>query len=881
MKKNDNKFKNIYPNLRYFMNAPRKSYINYKNFTTKFLKQNQDSKTIPNSYEVCNTTTIDSKFDLNIIEGSLPLDINGNMYICQCLGTPEAFMVGDTNIVKINFSNGNANLQNRLMASPVSIAKMSLNKSKHRFDHLGLMFMSPGFGIFSYTEGMYLLPDGRLGITSDVDRPWIIDRKNIKIQGPVGKRKEWLPMMSGSALDVMGSLFSGYSNSHVIYTDTVTNELFLVNFQPRQSDNSHPCNLIKWDGKSDFKSWRVVDENGEDIEIKQSIHELIFTKDYILLADTAFIAGGEIITPWKNSPLPNPKTVVFIVDRREMIDSNPKITAKKIEIDEACIHLIAEYENPNDILNVYMLHTPATNTAEIIKSYDKDLNGNRFSNHLIGYGTLPVLDLSSVGKHCIDMKTTSVLSSNYIRDEKYCWGPYMYTYMGRQTREFTNQDLFIMFKGFKPDMLPKRIFDAYKNTDNRRISLEDMIKKNKINSNNSIARIDKEKFCIADVYEMPDKVLLYTISCIESSNENSNGYILAGVALDCKDNQKSSGHEYWIFDSTNLAKGPICKLSHKSLNNSVLFHTVYLTDKQELELDKKEVSYNVDLKQDYPLEELDKFNPEVKKIFKDIIYPYFDKNENQTHIEKTLLNLYKNRVPHSAGKEYLIGEEVVVDAPEFAQRMFDEANRMFLTTGWKIEKDKDGLLIESKPVDGPFKSSNVLVTRASSVIDINADILFKYMTSPEGYAVIDPVSDPDDHNKKPLEIYPWKEGARLEAALATTNIPMLPASDFVVLNAIDSTQNIFASKSIIHTSMPGGSKYSNAGTPTNGRERALNTFVIKMEAISETQSRVLCINYADMVGKTSSSINNLINTKVFFPPLYKRMKQAAKMLNQN
>ena len=47
----------------------------------------------------------------------------------------------------------------------------------YRFDYFGLMYLSPGLGMFSYTEGMYLLPDGRIAVTSDVDRPWVIERE--------------------------------------------------------------------------------------------------------------------------------------------------------------------------------------------------------------------------------------------------------------------------------------------------------------------------------------------------------------------------------------------------------------------------------------------------------------------------------------------------------------------------------------------------------------------------------------------------------------------------------------------------------------------------------------------------------------------------------
>ncbi len=105
---------------------------------------------------------------------------------------------------------------------------------------------------------------------------------------------------------------------------------------------------------------------------------------------------------------------------------------------------------------------------------------------------------------------------------------------------------------------------------------------------------------------------------------------------------------------------------------------------------------------------------------------------------------------------------------------------------------------------------------------------------------------------------------------------MMPVSEFVVLNAIDPATRIFASKSIIHDGCPGGSKYSDVSATAGGRVRALNTFAIKVEPITEQRCRILSINYADMAGKTGAAMNNLINTKYFLPPVYKRIAKEMR-----
>ena len=613
----------IYPRMRYFITFGRLIYQFWILVFFSF-KKRPPSTVIPASYSVCNKDTVDSQSQLFLISGEVPRNIDGSLYIAQCLGSPKAFMVGDTNIVRLDFDDGQVRLANNLMNTPASLARQGLAQTKYRFDFLGLMYLSPGLGMYSYTEGMYLLPDGRIAVTSDIDRPWVIDKFSLRTATPIGRRDEWLPMMTDSAGEVLGRLFAGYNNSHAMHTDHQTGEVFLVNYQKRQPDGEHPVFLIRWDGRGDFERWLVLNEDGEPIEIEQSLHELVFSKDYILLADTAFVTGTEMFFPWNSAPLPNEKTAVYIIDRRELKPDSKSVTAERVEVNEACIHLVAEYENPDDDLTVYMLHTPATNTAELIQEHDRDLNGRYFSRRLIGYGTLPVLDLSSIGKHVIDVKQGKVIRSQYLSQMPYTWGPYLYTYMGRQTLPFNGQDLFVMFKGFSKDMLPIRIFNAYKNTGSRRVSLEQMVGGDGLKHNNSICRIATGDLKIVDAYVFPDRVLLLTIACLEAKDDRHSGYVIAGVVTDQVVEGRSSGHEYWLFPADNLAGGPICKLGHPKLNNSTLFHTVYIPSSKVWNIKNHTPPYRISIREDYPEGEIIKWGDGVLSVFRDVIWPYFD-----------------------------------------------------------------------------------------------------------------------------------------------------------------------------------------------------------------------------------------------------------------
>jgi hypothetical protein len=196
--------------------------------------------------------------------------------------------------------------------------------------------------------------------------------------------------------------------------------------------------------------------------------------------------------------------------------------------------------------------------------------------------------------------------------------------MGRQIRPYTGQDLFVMFKGFSKGILPQRIFNAYKDVESRQVPLQEMVGGTGLQHNNSVCRITTEDFAIADAYVFPDRVLLYTISCIEAADADKPGYLMAAVVTDEVGGEASSGHEYWLFAADALAQGPICKLGHPDLSNSTLFHTVYIPTGAAEAWDNSEIDYHVPVRQDYPQDEVGRWGGAVLKTFEDVVWPYFD-----------------------------------------------------------------------------------------------------------------------------------------------------------------------------------------------------------------------------------------------------------------
>jgi hypothetical protein len=220
----------------------------------------------------------------------------------------------------------------------------------------------------------------------------------------------------------------------------------------------------------------------------------------------------------------------------------------------------------------------------------------------------------------------------------------------------------------------------------------------------------------------------------------------------------------------------------------------------------------------------------------------------------------------------LIGEEYIDDGVAFAERMIAEAESVWASPGWKQESERGGILVESQSVSGVFESAGIRVMRSRGPVGAPHDKVFKFLVSPAGFAMLDPVSNGEDHHNPPIQTYPWRENSRLEAAVASAKIPFLPPAEFVVLNAIDFSTCIFVSKSILHNNKPGGSIYSGIPPVPGAKTRAINTFAAKTVPLDLDRCELFCINFVDMGIKGPAFIYNLINRR-FFAPLYKRLNK--------
>jgi hypothetical protein len=100
------------------------------------------------------------------------------------------------------------------------------------------------------------------------------------------------------------------------------------------------------------------------------------------------------------------------------------------------------------------------------------------------------------------------------------------------------------------------------------------------------------------------------VPCGAAEDNSTKGYIVSTVL-------GPNTKEVCIFDGENLAIGPVCKLSHPSLDFGFTIHTAWLP-----KIVKRTASYNIPVKQDYqPL--VDRKSRQIREMFDKYVYPHF------------------------------------------------------------------------------------------------------------------------------------------------------------------------------------------------------------------------------------------------------------------
>ncbi|MBN3947564.1 MAG: carotenoid oxygenase family protein [Nostoc sp. NMS7] len=590
----------------------------------------------------------------------------------------NTFLSGDGMIYRFDFTQPDqVTLKTQIVKPPDYVADQEdENNEFFKFHNHGVVRFSYLLGSRNLLNTAFLpikFPQEsseRLLVTYDAGRPYEINTEKLSTGNPVGQKKEWK-----SAIPLPYPFNPILSTAHPAF-DTYTHQMFTVNYGrslsnflgteegkeyqkglnnlyqdhlkkseeqklkllkeserkklllQRESikillklidkfnlfDVDDFVNLICWDDTGSLRKWNLINPDGSPIKIKQSMHQIGVTEDYVVLLDTSFTVGIEQImsnclpfpelfplgdfssyqdfSKWlrnlfKFTLKPSPDSTFYIVRREDLKEEENPVVVQKIEIPLEASHFLVDYKNPDRQITLHVAHICAWHVAEWLHSYDKSAYPEQPLNKKL-YGMQQCeMDISRMGRYVIDVSSQkpTIASKRVIDEHPYTWGPGLFTYLDRlpssgKTPERLDNIYWISF-GLWEELMTDSMLELYKDYKYRRKPLEDVLElgMGKDGIPATLFRLDtssNESMVIADSYQFPRSHIALSPQFIpRKNNEDSstNGYILCFVFTQ-KEDQKED--QIWIFDAGDLKKGPRCKLHHPELNFGFSLHATWL-----------------------------------------------------------------------------------------------------------------------------------------------------------------------------------------------------------------------------------------------------------------------------------------------------------------
>lgn len=595
------------------------------------------------------------------------------------------------------------------------------------FKDAGPSRMSPKLGNRNQLNTAFLQTRDRLLVTFDAGIPWVIDPDSMELIEPVGRMDEWLSItdpFAGFAPNLRDTVLPPHSNPAHPVCDHHKPENDFPNCQSDPSTalpNDHLLTLnysVGYKGKfrknadrvlgwvrrrairalnrakgeplpftqrvygftdlmrynfddRTLERWQLVlpdwDAENPDVEKlligEQSIHQMVITEDYIILADMAFkIEFSQLFSPYivdlleklldkalefltdlSQRKFSNDKLLrsrlelgyrlysiflkllpssqisnLYIISRADLqkcrnhpgskLNEPPKsIQVRKVTIPREISHFTADYSNPESKITLHIGHQNNTDVTEWISKYDRPVAGKQkpFENteypckRLAGM-TTGAMDVSSFGRYIVDGETGALLDSKVFSDVEHTWYPSVYTHRDlcreRSTETATEiKNLYWMCWGFSWEIIPDRIYQAYKDREFRVVHHTQLPETGKPSK---LLRLDTQTMEIVDWFDFPPghfacspQFIPKSTPCPPDQDPSTHGYIACVVLSDARDRHAGTADatpqdEFWIFDASNLGnrndspKTPaiVYKLTHSpSLNLGLTIHSIWLS----------------------------------------------------------------------------------------------------------------------------------------------------------------------------------------------------------------------------------------------------------------------------------------------------------------
>ncbi len=525
---------------------------------------------------------------LTVLSGKLPSDLDGHVLIVASVpaSADMPLLTGEGVVYRVSFSNKEARIKTRVIRTDDWYIAQKVRGTE---DDFGLIFdiaqFSATFGARNLANTALLpIMNGRLLATYDMGRPIELDPRTLHPITALGLQDSWKPSLDKGLFPMC------FVTAHPAY-DAKEQRVYAINYG--LSVLVKFLRIVRWDGSSEPEFFDVVDEQGKEVALSMLGHQMNVTENHVVILDGAFDVVGTV--PPTQSP-------IFVISKSSL-KSGEKAVAKRILIDRESTHFLADYNDSNDLLRLLLMHHNGANTGAALREGDV---GFRSGEPIAGQFFRSNSDRNVMGRHEIDVRSGNVTSKLLSNDTT--WGMGLW---GQDPRSWTKLGTaFYQSFGFNPDYLPKRDADKYQKYPfgagfKREIPLDklpDEILAPKL------VHIDHEGMQDLQSFAFEPYTLASSPTFVPRKGQTSDddGYLLVTIAGNDRD-------ELWIFDCTDLARGPLCKLSHPDLDFPFTLHSTWMPS-----LESRKPDYVVERGEDYE-KRLNELAKDKQKIARDAL----------------------------------------------------------------------------------------------------------------------------------------------------------------------------------------------------------------------------------------------------------------------
>ncbi|TDB92195.1 carotenoid oxygenase family protein [Actinomadura sp. 7K534] len=302
--------------------------------------------------------------DLEVIAGTWPDDVRGHFVVStsdQRTRPLHAFF-GDGIMARLSLTAGTDGAppgrfawRARVLDTP----SVRLRRKRPDLFTAGPVGTSSPWGFVNAANTAPLPWGDRLFATWDAGRPVEVDPVTLRFVAEVGHRDDWKPAMDQAVLPLVST------TAHPV-VDPERGCLWSIS----RDVLTGAVSVIAYDGTGPHvRRWDV-----EGAVLPQATHTITQTRDWLVLADTAYKIDPDEVFGGERTTANNPDGPVLLIRKDDLVPGRETVTCKQFRIAPEVNHFYARYDD-SDGVQVVMEHSEGVDIGMYLREDDIDVHG--------------------------------------------------------------------------------------------------------------------------------------------------------------------------------------------------------------------------------------------------------------------------------------------------------------------------------------------------------------------------------------------------------------------------------------------------------------------------------------------------------------------------